>query len=571
MINFLCGYYNGANDMIKVLIKYIYHFLIGAMLLFLVYFIWKIGFGIPSSYTDLSFHLSTAQGFARAGGITTWDFWESLPLGRPHNYPPLFHLVLASIMKTGLSPSIAVKVMMELTVVGGLAIYAWGLTKIFDIRVAFWSVFLLFLSSHFVQLSATVMPATIVTFLVPALLYFALEKKWLSYSLTLIIMFYLHLYMPYFVLFSLLIYIIFFQKKIFKSFLLFSSIAFVAYLPWLIHILLGGWSYIKYLDSSTAPDMWKGYTLVNLLVVMLTIGSTLTLIFKRKKISEHYSFFLIIAIVMLAPSFMVASRVLNSHFLVFAAVLSTIAIIKIWESHFQSLLAIPFVFYCWLTPILITGTKGETNDISFSPVFMTEIRGGTYALYLAPSTINVDNFLLYRTGADPAQRFSPIINAINRKANPGDTITTIATGLDGDLIDKNYQLSISNIFASYTNLATLNLRQPEIYHKPLPDITRSKYLITNLSTIELNSTFFSNMGYSNSDELADFVKDNFQAISYISSDFDIQTTLYCLYNTATTEREQIPNHRFPLYAGDGLLVVFIGIIYYENRKTKKHD
>lgn len=532
--------------MIKALSKYIYHFLIGIMLLFLVYFIWKIGFGIPSSFTDLSFHLATAQGFSRAGGIVTWDFWESLPLGRPHNYPPLFHLVLASILKIGFSPTVAIKIMMELTIVGGLAIYSWGLTKLFNIRVAFWAIALLFFSSHFIELSATVMPATIVTFLVPALLYFVINKKWLSYFALLVIMLYLHLFMPYFILLSMLIYLIFFEKKLLKPFLIASVISFVFYLPWLIHIILGGWEYIKYFDVNTGPDIWNKYVLINFTVIFLAIFGTLVLICKRKLLPERYFFFLILAIIILSPSFIIASRLLDSHFLVFAVILATIIILEIWQSRFKIVLLILFVIYSWFTPTLIVGKYTKID--------------------LRPSIINYNNILYHHIYNNPNQNYSPIINGINKKAEKGDTVTTITTNFDSDPVDKNYRLSISNIFASYTNLATLDLRQPEIYHRPLPDITKSKFLLTSSPLDKLDSTFFSNLGYTNNEDIANFVKNNFQLISDVSPDFN--STLYCLYNKADTHHEQIPIFKFPLWLGDSILLVLIGIILYDNRKVK---
>ena len=532
--------------MINYLSKHIYHFLIGLMLLFLVYFIWKIGFGIPSSFTDLSFHLATAQGFSRAGGIVTWDFWESLPFGRPHNYPPLFHLVLASFLKTGLTPTIAIKLMMELTVVGGMAIYAWGLNKLFNIKVAFYAIVLLIFSSHFIELSATVMPATIVTFLVPALLYFALNKKWLSYLLLLVIMFYLHLFMPYFVLISMLIYVIFFERKIIKPFLIVSLISFILYLPWLIHIILGGWEYIKYFDVNTGPDIWNKYVLINFIAVILTIFGAIILVIKRKQLSKRYFFFFILALVILSPSFIIAGRLLDSHFLVFAVVLSTIVIAEIWQNHLKVFLILLFFMYCWFTPTLIVG---DINKIT-----------------LSPSIINYKNIKYLRVFNDPNQNYSPIINSISKKSQKGDTITTLATTFENSSVDRHYQLSISNIFASYTNLATLNLRQPEIYHRPLPDVTKTKFLLASLPLDKLDSTFFSNFGYTNPEVVAEFVKNNFQPISDVSPDFN--TTLYCLYNTNDTYHEQMPNFIFPLWLGSGILLVFIGIILYDNKNLK---
>ncbi len=51
---------------------------------------------------DLHYHLSAASAFERAGGWTTLAFWEAAPAGRPHLYPPFFHVLLWMTAKTGL-------------------------------------------------------------------------------------------------------------------------------------------------------------------------------------------------------------------------------------------------------------------------------------------------------------------------------------------------------------------------------------------------------------------------------------------------------------------------------------
>ena len=54
-------------------------------------------------FMDIYYHLQSAWGFIQAGGYCTWDFWEYAPFGRPHIYPPLFHIFLALLMKAGAS------------------------------------------------------------------------------------------------------------------------------------------------------------------------------------------------------------------------------------------------------------------------------------------------------------------------------------------------------------------------------------------------------------------------------------------------------------------------------------
>ncbi len=58
---------------------------------------------ILPQFMDIYYHLQVAWGFIQAGGYSSWDFWEYAPFGRPYIYPPLFHILLALLMKLGVS------------------------------------------------------------------------------------------------------------------------------------------------------------------------------------------------------------------------------------------------------------------------------------------------------------------------------------------------------------------------------------------------------------------------------------------------------------------------------------
>jgi hypothetical protein len=54
---------------------------------------------------DPYYHLLIARQLADAGGPIAHEWWEYAPVGRPHLYPPLLHLILAALLKAG-CPSI---------------------------------------------------------------------------------------------------------------------------------------------------------------------------------------------------------------------------------------------------------------------------------------------------------------------------------------------------------------------------------------------------------------------------------------------------------------------------------
>jgi len=53
---------------------------------------------------DPAYHLLMARQVVAANGPILYDWWEYAPLGRPHLYPPILHVVLAGLLKGGISP-----------------------------------------------------------------------------------------------------------------------------------------------------------------------------------------------------------------------------------------------------------------------------------------------------------------------------------------------------------------------------------------------------------------------------------------------------------------------------------
>src|SRR3989338_2092984 len=64
---------------------------------------------ILPQFMDIYYHFLTAWGFNQANGYSGWDFWQYAPVGRTHIYPPFFHIILAFIMKAGISMTVLAK------------------------------------------------------------------------------------------------------------------------------------------------------------------------------------------------------------------------------------------------------------------------------------------------------------------------------------------------------------------------------------------------------------------------------------------------------------------------------
>lgn len=58
---------------------------------------------------DPYYHLLIARQVADAGGPIAYEWWEYAPMGRPHLYPPILHLLLAALLKIGCAPLTAIR------------------------------------------------------------------------------------------------------------------------------------------------------------------------------------------------------------------------------------------------------------------------------------------------------------------------------------------------------------------------------------------------------------------------------------------------------------------------------
>ncbi|MCM8763145.1 MAG: hypothetical protein NC829_02080 [Candidatus Omnitrophica bacterium] len=117
-----------------------YSYVILALFTFLQLLHWKL---FPK-FLDIYYHLSVMSGFADAGGYVTRAFWEYAPVGRPHLYPPLLHILMLFLYKLGLTKLFIARFFSCLIYPLTLSVSWWVTKKIFSPRLAF---FVLLVSS----------------------------------------------------------------------------------------------------------------------------------------------------------------------------------------------------------------------------------------------------------------------------------------------------------------------------------------------------------------------------------------------------------------------------------------
>ena len=155
---------------------------------------------------DVYYHLSVVEGFRRAGGVTADAFWEYAPVGRPHLYPPVFHLFLALLRAAGLSP-IAAGRLADAALPPLVLAAVWRACRHFLTERAAFFATLIWSSVYSLYLSSFIYPANALAFLfgMAALVFFD-RRRYAAASVASALALYSHGFMGWFILFSALLY-----------------------------------------------------------------------------------------------------------------------------------------------------------------------------------------------------------------------------------------------------------------------------------------------------------------------------------------------------------------------------
>lgn len=108
----------------------------------------RLGWETYPRFLDSYYHLAVIQGFRQAGGVALHAFWEAAPAGRPHLYPPLFHLLWWPVAALARDPITVARLW---SVLGGpllLVVTAGAVRRIAGTRTAALTVLAALLSSQ---------------------------------------------------------------------------------------------------------------------------------------------------------------------------------------------------------------------------------------------------------------------------------------------------------------------------------------------------------------------------------------------------------------------------------------
>ncbi|MBU7044987.1 MAG: hypothetical protein HXS54_01005, partial [Theionarchaea archaeon] len=186
---------------------------------------------------DCWYHLAVARNFIEKGGIPLWDTWEFQPVGRPHLYPPLLHILIAFFSEDSEHVIDGAKVL-QIFLYPAALLTSWYFTRLlFSSKIAFIALIILSMDLTFLLIFIGIMPSSLINLIFPLLLISFLSKRLKTSVFLMTLCLYSHLSLPFLVLICLLVlsykyrtYLNFYKKFVILSLIL--------YLPWAIRVLI---------------------------------------------------------------------------------------------------------------------------------------------------------------------------------------------------------------------------------------------------------------------------------------------------------------------------------------------
>jgi hypothetical protein len=412
-------------------------------------------------HEDFNYHLMVAQNYERAGGVTTWAFWESLPGGRPQNYPPLFHLLLTPFVKAGLEPETITFYIPILFIVLNLLLGWFGIKLLFGRRTAFFFVIVAISYINYLIGLGVIIPSSLILLASPLLIYLVSNGRWLGSGLLIAMMFYTHVAMPIFVVSSLLIWCLF-NRKHWPGVVTAILIATLLYLPWGLNVLINR-HHITYLDptySILRPSSILNIPIIHLLALIVSL---LYLRFNTAIRHRRYLIFFGLMFILQLPIlfYKFPTRFTIGVGFMVAAILIAYALDRWWQKGDRS----PWLRFGIITFVLLLPFINLELSASQSRLMILNMHYGIYTEAIRLSKLEPSSLVFHPYSTENLK----LTSAIKNNSDQDDLIynTTSFFSLRHYTPDTEYL--IPQFFSALTNRAKINARIPEVFwHEPLP-------------------------------------------------------------------------------------------------------
>jgi hypothetical protein len=212
---------------------------------------------------DCWYHLAVSRKIIELGKIPLWDTWEFQPVGRPHLYPPLLHLLIAFFSKDADSVIEGAKVL-QICLYPAALLTSWYFARLlFSSKIAFISLVILSMDATFLLIFIGIMPSSLVNLLFPLLLISFLSKRLKTSIFLMVLCLYSHLSFPFLVLICLFV-LSYKYRTYFSFYKKFVIISLILYLPWAIRVLI-------FRDFLRSFGTILGNPLIGVLIGMLSL------------------------------------------------------------------------------------------------------------------------------------------------------------------------------------------------------------------------------------------------------------------------------------------------------------
>ena len=186
-------------------------------------------------FLDSYYHLAVIRGFSQAGGPVLHAFWEAAPQGRPHLYPPLFHLIFLPASLGGASFIQLARFWTWASFPLLLAATWAALIRMTSPRLACLALITLATPYSFFLGTINHLPATLALVASLGMMLALHRKRWLAGGLFLAAAFWLHAGLPWLLALSVLLFGLV-EPEYRKSCLGVLGVALLAASPWLLHL-----------------------------------------------------------------------------------------------------------------------------------------------------------------------------------------------------------------------------------------------------------------------------------------------------------------------------------------------
>lgn len=358
-------------------------------------------------FIDIYYHFSVAKNFGLVNGVVIHDFWEYAPDGRPHLYPPLFHLIIIILGNLGFKTEFLMKfvsfIVFPLLQLTSFFIFR----KLFNTKISFYTIFLLTSSYSFYWFQTNMIPACLVI-IFSIIVYYLIEKnKFISSSILLALSFYTHFGLSLVITLSLIIYM-FLRKEKRKLIIKVLCITFILYLPWLLNIVYN----ISYLTTKQAVFILLKF---HIILFLLALGGAYFCFRHKKKMYIPISY----AISMISLLFFYPSLYFDGHNLFSWSLLGGVFLGNI---HKKICLVKKKLVLIALLLILLLFTPVFFVSNNLIPNFKWEKGTFTYLLFYKPE---IEDLNLIQT------RNLELADYINKNTAPNDIFYTENAYLGG--------------------------------------------------------------------------------------------------------------------------------------------